>query len=116
MRLNKHLNIALSPLRLSPNNHKLGGKAKVEMKEAAVFANFKSARKESVPKSIHKQSLGADEQSSIVIQAAAMHNPSKRSIEFVPNKASVETKRIGEESSGGTTVPDIIEYELESFD
>eukprot|EP00353_Schmidingerella_taraikaensis_P000864 CAMPEP_0185595876 /NCGR_PEP_ID=MMETSP0434-20130131/79836_1 /TAXON_ID=626734 ORGANISM="Favella taraikaensis, Strain Fe Narragansett Bay" /NCGR_SAMPLE_ID=MMETSP0434 /ASSEMBLY_ACC=CAM_ASM_000379 /LENGTH=86 /DNA_ID=CAMNT_0028224165 /DNA_START=46 /DNA_END=305 /DNA_ORIENTATION=+ len=45
VRLNKHLNIALSPLRLSPNNHKQeilnkSKKKKVEMKEAAVSANL----------------------------------------------------------------------------
>ena len=43
IRLNKHLNIALSPLRLSPNNHRAEPapkKKKVEMKEVAVSANL----------------------------------------------------------------------------
>ena len=43
IRHNKHLNIALSPLRLSPNNHRAepaAKKKKVEMKEAAVSANL----------------------------------------------------------------------------
>ena len=45
IRINKHLNIALSPLRLSPNNHRLAQAATarkkvVDVKEASVSVNL----------------------------------------------------------------------------
>ena len=55
IRMNKHLNIALSPLRLSPNNHRsmlksnnMLSKPKVEVKEVSVTANLLTEQNQSL--------------------------------------------------------------------
>ena len=65
------------------------------------------------------------DEEAVILQTAAMHNPSKRSIEFSSNNnaqgVSLQPRQSSEEIEpsiigNGNGGPDIVEYELQSFD
>ena len=87
IRLNKNLNIALSPLRLSPNNHRLvkkQGKEAVERKEVGVSVNLANQSSTQA-----KQRQSSDESKRILVQASnQLPTVNKRSIEFLNNAST----------------------------
>lgn len=107
--MNKHLNIALSPLKLSPNNHRAAKAKKAEVKEVSVLANLTN-KKSIKGESVISQYQPEDE---AMLLKAALHNPNKRSIEFSGNSSQPDTKLdISNEADQKLAHPDIVEYEL----